>query len=350
MAVPVLCMLGTSACSEAVFETRKTPDPASGYVLMTPYFANISSRITVQITPGTAPSGGAAKGGGTPAPPTVAIAASAVPSGPRGFLFLRTNSWFSDTADITADGNGLLSSASAASSQMITSLLTELGQTAGALWTAVARGPGGAAAPPNYGQRCQKALTAVLSGGPLFFTVQDPETKPKFTYPVQPEPVNAVRFDLDVALPPSFAPERVMFDGSDHDGVLAYFPTPATATLVCTVDPVSGPVENQPPGTRVPVSPPTPVSLYMANGWVSPKRDFLTGPQDTLTFSAGFLTEHKFSDQSAAKTVVDTVTAPVRALLPSVNVQQTTQVQTGGGKPDQTTQTTQTTIAPGKGP
>jgi hypothetical protein len=84
----------------------------------------------------------------------------------------------------------------------------------------------------------------------------------------------------------------------------------------------------------------------------SPKaqRDFLTNPQDTYTFSAGIITGHKYAGQSPVKTVVDTLTAPVRALMPSVQVTQTTQVQTGGGKPDQTTTTTQAQTGPSKGP
>jgi hypothetical protein len=47
-------------------------------------------------------------------------------------------------------------------------------------------------------------------------------------------------------------------------------------------------------------------------------------------------------------TVVDTVTAPIRALMPSVTITTNTQVQTGGGKPNQTTTTTNTQVAPPK--
>ena len=48
--------------------------------------------------------------------------------------------------------------------------------------------------------------------------------------------------------------------------------------------------------------------------------------QDTFTFNAGFITAHKVVEQSSAKTAVDTVTAPIRALIPSVTVQQILQM------------------------
>jgi hypothetical protein len=50
------------------------------------------------------------------------------------------------------------------------------------------------------------------------------------------------------------------------------------------------------------------------------------------------------------KDIVRAVTAPVRALMPSVTITTNTQLQTGGGKPDQTTTSTQTQTAPPKGP
>src|SRR6202030_371877 len=98
---------------------------------------------------------------------------------------------------------------------------------------------------------------------------------------------------------------------------------PAKATLACVV------------GKRETIflSAPSTINLYTASQFVDPQRDFLTGPQDTFTFNAGFIVGHKYVDQSSAKTVVDTITAPIRALVPSISTQQNIQVQTGGGKP-----------------
>jgi hypothetical protein len=69
----------------------------------------------------------------------------------------------------------------------------------------------------------------------------------------------------------------------------------------------------------------------------------LTNPQETLTFSGGIITGHKYTSQSQAKTIVDTITAPVQAILPSISVQQSTQVKTGSSNSGQTTTSTQTT-------
>src|SRR5262249_3347568 len=100
--------------------------------------------------------------------------------------------------------------------------------------------------------------------------------------------------------------------------------------------------------TRVYLTTPSVINIYTQSRFVDPQRDFLTGPQDTLTFNAGFIVAHKYSNQSSVKTIVDTLTAPIRAMIPSVPIQQNTQIQTGGGKPEQTTTTTSTTIGPPK--
>ena len=64
-----------------------------------------------------------------------------------------------------------------------------------------------------------------------------------------------------------------------------------------------------------------------------PNRKFLTSPKDTYTFNSGFLTGHKYSEDSALNSAVNPVTSPVHALLPQVSVQQQVNFQSGGGKP-----------------
>ncbi len=83
------------------------------------------------------------------------------------------------------------------------------------------------------------------------------------------------------------------------------------------------------------------LNIYLDSDFINPQRDFLTNPQNTLTFDRGVVTGHKYVAQSSAKTVVDTVTALPRAFVPSVSFTSNTQVVTGGGKPAQTTTTTQ---------
>jgi hypothetical protein len=93
------------------------------------------------------------------------------------------------------------------------------------------------------------------------------------------------------------------------------------------------------------LSPPTVVNLYTESHFLSPQRDFFTNPHDTVTFTAGLITGHKFTGQSAAKTVVDAITSPIRALMPSVTVTQSVAVSPTGK-----TTTTSTQTAPPKGP
>jgi hypothetical protein len=98
----------------------------------------------------------------------------------------------------------------------------------------------------------------------------------------------------------------------------------------------------------VPFNSPLRLNLYMESMFFYPERDFLTNRTDNFTFNSVFIPSHKFSDDGAAKTVVDTITLPNQAIVPSVSTTQTTQVVSGGGKPDQATATTATTRGPPK--
>jgi hypothetical protein len=87
------------------------------------------------------------------------------------------------------------------------------------------------------------------------------------------------------------------------------------------------------------------VNLYTESHFMNPQRDFFTNPHDTITFTSGLITGHKFTGQSAAKTVIDTITAPIRSIMPSTTVTQTVTVAPTGK-----TTTNTTTTAPPKGP
>jgi hypothetical protein len=155
---------------------------------------------------------------------------------------------------------------------------------------------------------------------------------------------------LRLEVPPVTADERVHFGnlkyGEVYEGLVAFYPVPAVTTLVCHVEDRRKKRKQE----LIELTPPQVINLYMESHLVDPQRDFFSNPQDTYTFSSGFITGHKYQAQSPAKTIVDTVTAPVRALMPSVTITTNTQVQTGGGKPNQTTTSTQTQTAPPKGP
>jgi hypothetical protein len=132
-------------------------------------------------------------------------------------------------------------------------------------------------------------------------------------------------------------------DEKPHDGLVAFFPSPATATIFCRV-------KNKKGANPARLSAPQIVSLYTQRYVFDPQRDFFTNPQDTFTFNAGIITGHKYAGQSPARTIVDTITGPIRSIMPSVTVTQTNTVTSSGGKVTGGTDTTTTTTAPPKGP
>jgi len=301
---------------------------------------------------------------------TVTFGVTTTPTA-RAYLYMSKNAFFSDSVSVGLDSNGMLSNSDSASTQQITSILTELAQTAGQVAfggvlggaapkfaDAVKRPP---ATPAGPRQRCFSALNDLVKYGPYYVN---------FGYGTRQKHMPK-EFDADMALELHIQPLaaatgqegfdqvlEVAVDGKIkqigwRNGLLAFYPVPAKATLACTITKNGSENDGRKKDAEkdtVFLSAPSTVNLYTSSQFVDPKRDFLTGPQDTFTFSGGFIIGHKYTDQSSAKTVVDTITAPLRALVPSISVQQNTQVQTGGGKPDQTTTTTSTTTGPPKTP
>jgi hypothetical protein len=117
--------------------------------------------------------------------------------------------------------------------------------------------------------------------------------------------------------------------GAVHPGLVAFFPVPARAVIKCSLDDDGDPKS---PNKEILLSPPQTVYLYTESHFLDPQRDFLTSPQDSLSFTSGFIVGHKYTDQSAAKTVVDTVTQPIRSLMPSVSVSQSVSVSPTGAR------------------
>jgi hypothetical protein len=298
---------------------------------------------------------------------SVNVTLNTLPYG-RAYLYLRQNAFFSDSINVSVDSNGLMAGSDSSSVQQITAILTELGQTVGSIlnpMNVVSFKEGQPPPPPappatkDPRQICYSAISNLLKSGPFYQNLKFQKPKKKdslgFTWTWQStEPMeNGVTLVLTLKTLTESLGDVDLFSAENettgidrmenqkpihlHNGLIAFFPVPARAAIYC----VDG-------DNWVLLNAPTVVNLYAKNQYLDPQRDFFTGPQDSLTFSNGFIVGHKYSDQSSAKTVVDAVTAPVRALFPSVSVQQTTQVQTGGGKPDQTTTTTQTTTGPPK--
>lgn len=260
----------------------------------------------------------------------------------RGYLYLLRNAFFSDSVNVNIGTDGLLSSSDSSSVQQVTAILTEMAQAAAPFFQETI-----ANKPPNIPsdviprsnntvETCLRQAKDLVQAGPYYskgswwggdWRISD----------------NA---DIYLRLTPSIVRHgRQAAIADEEPGLVAFFPVPATAAFICKFK-----ISDKPRKYTTPIllSQPTPVSLYIDSEIIDPQRDFLTNPQDTLTFNSGMITGHKYAAQSAAKTIVDTVTAPIRAIMPSVSVVQTTQVQSTPGKPDQTTATTQTTTGPPK--
>jgi hypothetical protein len=131
-------------------------------------------------------------------------------------------------------------------------------------------------------------------------------------------------------------------------GYVAFFPVPATTIAECLILRHAGGLLTSRQdlwASPLLLNAPTVVNLYTESHFMDPQRDFFTNPHDSITFTNGLITGHKFTGQSAAKTVIDTITAPIRSIMPSVTVTQSVAVSPTGK-----TTTTSTQTGPPKGP
>jgi hypothetical protein len=332
---PALGALGAlllAGCAESVYRTTPEPLADTDYVFIAPYFAEVQTKIVVSIAQG-APS----KDGSTPAgPPILTIGVLPVPKS-RAYLYMSKNALYNNSVNVSVGSDGLLSNLDSSSIQQVTAILTELAQTAAPFVGAPER----VAPPPNPDQICLQGIRNLIANLPYYKVIPDIGQKSN-SFPltgVADGKGNTASLSLNLDIPQVVSTGPATVGSEGHVGLMAFYPVPASASINCVAS-----------GTSVPLTPPLNVSLYLESHFVDPKRAFLNAPQDTFTFNEGFITGHKYSDQSSVKTLVDTVTAPVRAIIPSVSVTTQVQVQTGGGKPDQTTNTTTTAVGPSKGP
>lgn len=278
---------------------------------------------------------------------SVALSVAAVPV-KRAYLYLRKDAFFADTINVSVGNDGLLSSSDSASQQQISAIISELAQTIGLVGSFKST----AAQDDEIRKSCFQDLNTLVQPGSYYAEYLIGKNIPAggLLFPIYPEKTDQT--------PPSPGKPVIMLEvrplvtslgeveiGSEQEGLVAFFPIPAQASVVCGVVQAT----NKQAITLKPkyyLNSPMIVSLYTESHFLDPQRDFLTGPQDTLTFSSGFIVGHKYSDQSPARTIVDTVTAPIRALVPSVSMTQTTSVTSTGTR----TNTTSTTTGAPKGP
>ncbi len=300
-----------AGCSEALYETKTQFSDYPDLRYVTAYATKAKTVATVSIVPG--------KEGNPPTPPTAAVKILQRPI-ETGYLYLRPNPLYTTTADFAVSELGIPTKSDTMSSQQLTASLSELAQTAAAI---SARFVAQETPPASLPEACGQEIKA---NAPFY---------KKIDLPIENDAgalintSDSVKIYLAVDFPKR---EDGITSFGDVKGFVTYEPSPAIVSINCTA--------SRWPGRVLVLNEPQLVNILMTRRIVSPKRDFLTSPQDTYTLTNGVITEHRYVDQSAFKNVVDLITQPIRSALPSVS----TQVTVGGGKPDQT----QTTYSPPK--
>lgn len=251
----------------------------------------------------------------------------------KAYLHLQESWFFADATDYKLSEFGLLNTSDSQSTQQVTSVLTDLGTVAG-------KAAGDAILydrvltfeekPPveHKPNPCTRLTSGVyefelIDGSPLQVKTLDNELVDL-----------AVKIDNGGSAPESSDPACVNND--QIDGFCAFEPTPIKVSISC--------------GSSLVVAPKI-VNSYTASRVIKPQRNFLTNRHEIHSFTNGVHTEAKMDSQSELKGVFDVILAlpkGILSVLPTPTNQTTTQLQTGGGKPAQTTTTTQITIVPPK--
>lgn len=356
----------SSSCAPGDLSNCVPASSAGDYVLVAPYFSSLQNKVTVEISNGAAKSGsqtadnkppkkkkkGKAADAANPTPndssgssdagsgtPTMTASLIPLPKG-RTYLYMKKNSLYSNNINMTVADDGLLSSSDTSSSQQVTAALSEIGQSVGAVLKKVAALPAPApksflkakgkakakpkpAPTPKTVQKSDAALciAALASNAPIYsdfvydkdlvgnLTADKDYLLPKVSITSPDE--NSYKLWLEIENPLSIVPDDLSKSGSGNsqaNGIFAFESVPITVQLMCQVN---SKVD------LVPIGPVKKLNVYADPMVLTPTRDFLTEPHDTYTFSEGIITGHKYSDKSSTKTLFDSVTAPVRALLSS---------------------------------
>jgi hypothetical protein len=298
--------------TESVYLTSPVPPETFNddrYTFIAPYFAKLKTRLNIAISSEKS---------------AIAITSIAVPE-ERSYLYALKNALFDDTITLKVNSDGLLAESDTTSKQQITSIITTLAQTAAQL----TGGPRTVASPvkeeADPATLCKTAFSSLASSN--FATSTDSVSIDKRFYPISSGHDVVIGLNLDF---PNFMPSQAQ-TSIPHEGIVVFYPFPAYATLVCTFK-----------GQKITqFNTATQIKLYMDSHFINPKRDFFTNEDHAIFIDAGFFNGQTYKAQSSAKTVVDTITAPARAIMPTVTVN--TQVISVPGKPDQITTTTNRT-------
>ena len=300
------------------------------------YYSKIESSIVVSTTPCSTKDGKRCDPhDSATTSPSITISVVNRPTNKR-YFYLNSNPFFSDISSISTSSLGALSNTSTQSQQQITSILSDLGTVAG------------------------RAATAGMSG--MFMTLQDKDTENKFLDSCSYDSVAQSKTEINPAIfnnkkevddneneklqantnikglklkiqsasGDSSTPEDTMCDSNSEDGFdgfCAYDPSPVKISIECNGILLTDPIV---------------VNVYKNRHIENPQRNVFTNPQDDITIQDGIVVGHKHTDQSVIKGIFDIPLSLLKSALPSTQTQNTTSVQTGGGKPPQVTESNQT--------
>ena len=347
----ITLMVLNGCATNPIYLTKAKPTESMD-VFMMPYYTKVDSRVAISIASLKDKDGKVVNN----TLPIITVGAINQPKDKR-YLYFHDDMWFNNSAEFHTNNIGYPTKSDTSSVQQVIPMLTALGQAAGQIMAL-----GGKAMMPtglketevetqnNFNKlkaNCDKAFSEVVAAPLPFYSeirvsdvsemnkdlmganlvlnslIKTTERGLKFKIKIDPE--GEGRADA--------IPKAVPFEG-----YVLYEQSSITASLVCEDD-----SQIQ---LYLGTSPLIPV--YRDRLQLNPQRAFWKNPTDTITSDNGIITGHKYTNQSPAKTFVDLITAPVRALLPSTTNTTTTSVVTVPGKPDQTTSTTQQQTGPPK--
>ena len=119
-------------CAKSLYLTTPIQLNDDRYEMIAPYVTEVKTKITVSIVQGAPVKDPNDPNKTLPGSTTATIGVIPVPVS-RAYLYLSKNSLFSDAVNVSVGSDGLLSSSNSSSTQQVTAILTELGQTAGAM-------------------------------------------------------------------------------------------------------------------------------------------------------------------------------------------------------------------------
>jgi hypothetical protein len=353
-------MLASCANGEADFgdntlvTTERPQLYASGLKLLGTYYAQVDSTLVLSTSQSPPQNGKTSS--------LLSVNLTAFPTN-RRFLYLhKSQMLFSDSGSVNTSGVGLLSGADTQSQQDLTTVLGEVAKAAEG-FHAADFAVSDTGEPDPCVANLPKTWSATLkvndeaeesANDPDSLLAQAAEAESSLNLAANSHAVRySIQLNVNNVQQPAGKYSAMLGQGglpcSDPSigsfaGFCAYEPAPIEISIKCSTG--TSKTINTGAGTRTifektgtrDLIQPIVLNIYKYSQIENPQRGFLTNPHDSYTMADGVIVGHKYSSDSYIKGVFSFVTTPLRAALPSTT--NATQVQTGGGKPDQTTNTT----------